>query len=279
MNELQEAKTEYEAIEIPAELSDRVGAGIAEGRRRASRRRTWLRSAGSIAACVVVLFAGLNLSPTFAAAAADVPVVGGLFRVMTVRSYTVQNEDETIHVDQPAVSGGDAFTQEINREIQERVDAKTAEGKELVAEYKEAFLSTGGTEAEWAQHDNQVSVTYTVESQTDTTVSFVVDTSVSIADAYQESYYYNLDVKNDRELTLKDLLGDDWVDVCNASIRQQMADSKDPSVYFDKSMGGFTTVDETTSFYINASGDPVVVFPRATVAIGAMGAVEFPIAK
>ena len=58
-----------------------------------------------------------------------------------------------------------------------------------------------------------------------------------------------------------------------------MAAAEDPSVYFDESMGGFSTVDETTSFYINEAGDPVVVFPPYTVAIGALGTVEFEIAK
>ena len=44
-------------------------------------------------------------------------------------------------------------------------------------------------------------------------------------------------------------------------------------------MGGFTTVDETTSFYINEAGNPVVVFPEYTIAPGAMGVQEFEISK
>jgi hypothetical protein len=278
MNEWNEAKKTDEEIPVPAELSERVSAGIAEGRRRASHRRTLRRSAGMAAACFALLFAGLNLFPPFAAAAADVPVVGGLFRIMTVRTVREDTGDAQISVDQPAVSGGDAFTERINAEIQERVDAKIAEGNQIVAEYKDAFLSTGGTEDEWNARSNAVSVTYDIKSQTETTVSFVVDTYVDIASAYQEEYFYNLDVANDRELTLADLLGEDWVNICNTSIKQQMADNEDPSVFFDASMGGFETVDDTTGFYINADGAPVVVFPRATVAIGAMGAVEFTIA-
>jgi Protein of unknown function (DUF3298). len=279
MNEFQSAKLEYESPEIPRELESRVRAGIAEGKRRAGRRRVTVRTFTAIAACFAVLFAGLNLFPTFAAAAAEVPVVGQVFRVLTVRSWHQSDGDATYDVSQPAVSGGGDFAEKINQEIQKRVDEKVAEGNQAIQEYKEAFLSTGGTEAEWAQHDNKVSVTYSIKSQTDTTVSFVIDSNVSIADAYQEEYYYNLDVADDQELTLKDLLGDDWVNVCNTSIKQQIAGSKDPSVFFDASMGGFTTVDENTGFYINAAGNPVVVFPRTTIAIGAMGQVEFEIKK
>jgi len=279
MTRIEDAKKEYETMEIPEELSGRVLSGIAEGRRRVRRRHALRRTLGSVAACLAVLTAGLNLFPTFAEAAADVPVLGRVCEVLTVRSWQRSEEGESIRVTQPAVSGSDEFARRINAEIQKRVEAKSAEGDRMVQEYKEAFLSTGGTEEEWAQRDNTVRVSYDVKAQTESTVSFVVSLEVSTSVGYQEDDYYNLDVAADKELTLRDLLGDDWVNLCNTSIKRQMADSEDPSVYFDSTMGGFESVDETTNFYINASGNPVVVFPRATVAIGAMGQVEFEITK
>ena len=276
MKEFENAKMEYEEIPIPEELNDRVQAGIRQGRANRARR-IWKRRLGTVAACFVVVVGALNLSPTVAAAAADVPVLGGLFQVLTVRSFTDENEDRTVEVEQPGLTGSD-FAAQIDAEIQERVDAKIAEGEQVIAEYKDAFFATGGTQEDWEKHDNKVSVTYEIKSQTDTTVSFVVDSYVSIAGAYQEQVYYNLDLANGKELTLADVLGADWVDICNESIKAQMAAAEDPSVYFDESMGGFTTVDETTQFYLNGDGAPVVVFAPYTVAIGAMGTVEFEIA-
>ena len=277
MNEFEQAKKEYEQIPVPEELADRVQAGIRQGRAKRMQRK-WKRGAGAVAACLVLVVGTLNISPTVAAAAADVPVLGGLFQILTVRSYQDTNEDRTVEVEQPGLSGG-ALAQQVSEEIQERVDAKIAEGEEIIAQYKEAFLATGGTEERWAEKDNTVSVTYDIKSQTDTTVSFVVDSYVSIANAYQEQVYYNLDLAENREITLADLLGENWVEICNESIRTQMAESEDPSVFFTEDMGGFTTVDETTSFYINEAGNPVVVFPQYTVAVGAMGNVEFEIRK
>lgn len=277
MNEFEQAKKEYEQIPVPEELADRVQAGIRQGRAKRMQRK-WKRGAGAVAVCLVLVVGTLNISPTVAAAAADVPVLGGLFQILTVRSYQDTNEDRTVEVEQPGLSGG-ALAQQVSEEIQERVDAKIAEGEEIIAQYKEAFLATGGTEEQWAEKDNTVSVTYDIKSQTDTTVSFVVDSYVSIANAYQEQVYYNLDLAENREITLADLLGENWVEICNESIRTQMAESEDPSVFFTEDMGGFTTVDETTSFYINEAGNPVVVFPQYTVAVGAMGNVEFEISK
>ncbi|MDD3347731.1 RsiV family protein [Oscillibacter sp.] len=277
MNEFKEAKDTYEETPVPAELGERVQRGIRQGRaRRAMQKRR--RFFTGAAACFAVAVGALNLSPTVAAAAAEVPVLGGFFQLLTVRSFTDTNADRTVEVEVPGLSGTD-FAQEIDAQIQSRVDEKLAEGEKIVSETKAAFLATGGTEAEWAQRDTTVKVDYDVKSQTDTAVSFVVNSMVSVASAYQEQFFYNLDLKEGRELTLADLLGADWATVCNDSIRAQMAAAEDPSVYFDASMGGFSTVDEGTEFYIGENGNPVVVFPRASVAIGAMGTVEFEIVK
>ena len=278
MNEFKEAKQAYDNVPVPAELDQRVRAGIRQGKARRARQ-AWGKRLGTVAACFVVVVGALNVSPTMASAAADIPVLGGLFRVLTVRSFTDENSDRTLEVEQPAVEGCDALAQRVNREIQAIVDEKTAEGEQLIAEYKDAYFATGGTQEEWEQHDNTVSVTYDIKSQTDSTVSFVVNSFVSIANAYQEQFYYNLDLAADKELTLADPLGEDWVTICNDSIQEQMAASENPSVYFAESMGGFSSVDETTSFYINQAGNPVVVFPPYAVAPGAMGYVEFEITQ
>ena len=88
MNEFQNAKEEYDNTPIPAELSERVRAGIREGRaRHRARRGRIIRRWGATAACFAVLLAGLNLSPTIAKAAAEVPVLGGLFQVLTFVDY------------------------------------------------------------------------------------------------------------------------------------------------------------------------------------------------
>lgn len=276
MNEFKEAKQAYENTPIPAELDQRVRAGIRQGKAKRARR-AWGKRLGTVAACFVVVVGALNVSPTMASAAADIPVLGGLFRVLTIRSYETEKDQVHYQVEVPEVDSSADIAQRVNAEIQQRVDEHVAEMEKMWTEYHEAFIATGGTEEEWAQRSMDVNVTYDIKSQTDTTVSFVVNSSVSIANAYQEQFYYNLDLAADKELTLADVLGEDWVTVCNDSIRAQMAAAEDPSVYFDESMGGFSTVDEATDFYINQAGNPVVVFPPYTVAPGAMGYVEFEI--
>lgn len=276
MNEFKDAKEEYRNTPLPAELESCVQAGLRQGKAAYRKRRAFRRSVISAAACFAVLLAGLNLSPGFAAAAAEAPVLGGLFQILTIRSFTDGSGDRTVDVTQPGVTGSD-FADRVSAEIQQRVEEKLTEAERIVADTKAAFLATGGTEEEWTARGTTVKVDYTVKSQTDTTVSFVINSYVDVASAYQEQFFYNLDLTADRELTLRDVLGENWVNICNDAIRAQMAAAEDPTVFFDGSMGGFSTVDETTSFYLNQEGEAVVVFPRATVAVGAMGTVEFAI--
>ena len=105
MKEFEKAKQDYESIPIPEELNDRVQAGIRQGREAHGRkaRRPLLRTAGTCAACLAVLVGALNLSPTFAAAASDVPVLGGLFQVLTVRSYDTVRDGIDYDVSVPEV--------------------------------------------------------------------------------------------------------------------------------------------------------------------------------
>ena len=275
-NVFDKAKEEYDMTPIPDELSSVVQAGIQQGRAAYRRHNARRRSVLSTAACLALLVTALNISPTVAKAACDIPVVGGLFQILTFRQYTDTNEDRTVEVNQPGLIGSD-YAEKIDAEIQRHVSEKLAEAEKAVADAKAAFIATGGTEEEWAARNTTVSVDYEIKSRTDTTVSFVISSYVSVATAYQEQMYYNLDVANNRELTLANLLGDNWVNLCNDAIRAEMAAAEDPTVYFGADMGGFTSVDETTTFYINEAGNPVVTFPRATIAINALGVVEFEI--
>lgn len=177
MNEFKRARKEYESTPIPEELDARVRAGIRQGR-TSSRSRGYKvvrRTAGSVAACLAVLMAGLNVSPTFAAAAADVPVLGGLFQVLTIRDYETVENGIDYKVSVPGVESEGDLAEKVNAEIQERVDAHLAQAQADWDDYKDAFLATGGTEEEWADREMNVLIDYEIKSQTDTTVSFVVD--------------------------------------------------------------------------------------------------------
>ena len=85
MNEFKQAREEYESTPIPEELDQRVQAGIRQGRSAGRAKRHGFRWGIGVAAACMVMVGGLNVSPTFAAAASDVPVLGGLLTRRLVR--------------------------------------------------------------------------------------------------------------------------------------------------------------------------------------------------
>lgn len=279
MNEWNDAKKTYEELEIPAELRERVEAGLRQGKAN-RRKRKFSRIAGTAAACFVVIVGTLNVSPAVAAAAADVPVLGGLFQILTVRSYDKTEDQTHYRVSVPEVEAEGKVAEMVNGEIQTLVDRHVAEMEEYWEEYREAYLATGGTEEEWAERSLEVIADYEIMSQSDTMVSFVVTLAQCGVTASEERYYYNLDLEHDCPFTLRDYLGEDWVDRCNRSVQAQIDASVDEdgnSLFFAPEDGGFQTVDETTSFYVREDGTVVVVFPEYSIAAGAAGIVEFPI--
>ncbi|WP_295747455.1 RsiV family protein [uncultured Oscillibacter sp.] len=281
MNEFKRAKEEYDNVPIPEELSERVRAGIREGEERyRARRRQSVRRWVATAACFSLLLAGLNLSPTLAKAAAEVPVLGGLFRVLTFVNYDKTEDGIHYDVSVPKVEAEGSLAERVNAAIQEKVDAHLARAQQDWDDYREAFFATGGTEEEWGGREMDVIAGYEIKSQSDTRVSFVVTLGEGWVSSMEERYYYNLDLSGDRDLTLRDYLGDTWVETCNAAIERQIAESVDEegfTLFFAPEEGGFTTVDETTGFYVREDGTVVVCFPRYSIAAGAAGIPEFPI--
>ena len=276
MKKLEEARRAYESTPIPEELSSRVEEGIRQGRSARQRRQRLRRRWFSAAACLTLLIAGLNVSPTVAQAAAEVPVIGGLFRVLTFVSYDKTEDDINYSVTVPEVDAESALAETVNKVIQEKVDQHLAKAQQDWEAYREAFFATGGTEEQWAGRQMDVIVDYEIKFRSDTEVSFVVTMAEGWVSAMEERTCYNLNLTENREITLEDLLGEDWAEIGTAAIQRQI--DEEPQKYFTPEMGGFTAVDENTAFYIREDGVPVALFAEYEIAPGSTGFPEFPLA-
>lgn len=293
--EIRRSKQAYESIEIPEELTAKVnralkagGAGQTGdgGRRQADRgsgraytgrHRGWM-TAAAIAVVLACFTTGLNTSQAFAAAAANIPVIGAVSRVLTFRTYDRADQDQSIHMEIPQIQAED----EANRQIERLMEQYRAEAEARIAEYKEAFLATGGTEAEFAQKGIRVDAGYEVKYESEDKLSLMITANENWSNAYGVRYIYNLDLATGNEITLKDLLGQDYKEIADRSIRRQMKERMEADgnlVYWDGTDGisGYEGVDENTQFYLNAKGIPVVIFEKYEIAPGAFGPQEFEI--
>lgn len=256
-----------------------------------SRKHIVLKTVACVAVVVVGGFTvALNSSETFAATVSNLPVIESIAKVLTFRNYSYQDADKEVTVEIPQVvvkedsepNENEDYIAQINQMIQEKVDDYVKMAEENIAEYKEAFLATGGTEEEFTDKDIKVDVSYNIKSETQDMVSFVLTANENWSSAYNVNYYYNLNLADGKEITLNDMLGEDYIQLANEQIIAQMEErmAADENIsYFDEDMGGFQTISDTTNFYINEAGNPVVVFAKYEIAPGAMGVQEFEIVK
>ncbi len=289
MKEWEDVKQIYDNIEIPAELDDVVQKAVSQtvkGKKGHSKmKNSWLKkSLGVVAAAALLFTVGVNSNEAFAQDMQNIPVLGSIAKVVTFRSYMDGDADKVIKVNIPEIKTdhADAFVAEINTEIKKICEQYATYVENDIAEYKNAFLETGGTEDAFAAKGIVADINYEIKNQGEEYVSFVVYVTENWISNVPQAHYYNLDLQKDRYLTLADLLGNDYITICNDSITKQMQQRLDKEQYlsyFAAEDGGFTSVDENTKFYINSKGNPVIVFDKYEIAPGAFGVQEFEIAK
>ncbi len=274
-------KRSYDSIEIPDNLNGVVRGAIAEGMARRRRKRivNLVRSAGSIAAvfslCVIT---ALNLSPSFASAACEIPVVGDLCRVFLFREYHVEDEMKYVDARIPQIegTGKTGLEDRVNQEIQKVMRDCLAAGEERAKDYYDAFVETGGDPEDF----NPVSIMIDYETRyvSPAYLSFVVTQYESRFSAYSGSLYYNLDLDSGRIITLKDWFGPDYRRIVSESIEATIAGwSEEQRSLLWEDLSVMDLISENTNFYLNQDGQIVVVFEKYEAACGAAGELEFTI--
>lgn len=291
MNQLKEAKKRYEEITIPGELSERVQEAIKNSEKNRTiaklqnRKKILKRGAGVAASILVTFTALLNTSTTFAQSISTMPVIGAVAKVLTFRSYEQENEDLKLSVKIPSVEmisqDTKGLTESINQEIYRLCQQYADEAVQRAADYKKAFMDTGGTEEEWKAHNLEIHVWYEINSQTEDYLSFVIMGTESWNSADHERKYYNIDLHSQKLVSLKDLLGEDYIEITNESIQNQIETNAQEMgiTFWSPEEGGFTGISDEVCFYINNAGNPVIVFEKYEIAPGSAGAIEFEIER
>lgn len=277
------ARARYEAAPVPEELNFAVAAAVRAGGRERKRRRVVRRSLATLASCCACFVLLVNVSPVFARAVYEMPVLGSLARVVTVTQYAIEDKDHLIDVRLPALenTGNTDLEQRINLEIQTRINGVLAEAEDRARQTREAYMATGGTEEDFIPII--ISVDYEIKCQNERCLSFILTKTETIASAYTEIYCYNIDLETGKELTLQDVLGPGYREIANAAVRTEIDRRirEEGAGYFDGTDGveGFQSVTDGQLFYINGAGNPVVLFEKYEIAPGYMGTQEFEIAR
>lgn len=293
MSRLNKMKEDYNHISIPEELDDMIQQQIQKSRtKQAEQKRVRLRNrakkslcAIGTAAVVCILFAAaLNTSYVFAKEAAKLPIIGEFARILTFRTYEENEDNIAVSVRIPTI---EMITEDtginiakINQEILTLCNQYANDAVLRAEEYRSAFLETGGTLEEWAEHNVEITVDYEIKNQNKDYLSFVVRGTENWTNAYSESRYYNLRLPDGKTVTLKDMLGEKYIENVNESIMEQITERQNAGeTFFGPEEGGFTTITDDTKFYINANNHPVIVFEKYEIAPGSSGEIEFEIGE
>ena len=230
------------------------------------------------AACTVIAFGlTVNSSSVLAKGMYKIPVIGDFAKMVTFREYNIHNETSKGKVIIPTANDiqNKAIESQINETIEKKVDELVKEQATLDKEYKEAFLETGGKEEDYKKIE--MAVDYKLHYSSQNIISFEIFKYQTLAPAYNETYFYNIDLKTGEEITIKEVLGGDYSKIIKEKTEKQMLDriknNSELTYWIDELKE--IEIKEDRKFYIKEDGDIVVFFDKYEVATGLMGAQHF----
>lgn len=283
MKKLEKAKEVYEAIKVPNELNYVVNKAILDKKKKEKSVLIYVKYAVTTVACTFLTFIFmLNVNSSFATNISEIPIIGDMAKVFTIKEVKKEDKEKLINAKIPALenTGNTELEKRINYEIMLKINEILDEVEKRAAEYKEAVITTGGNEEDYQPIDIQID--YKVGYSTDKVVSFIISKSETLANAYTELYFYNVDIETGKKLNLRDVLGNEYKQIVDTTIYKEIEErSKNPdNIYFTADEGGFEGIEnEYQDFYINSDGKVVIVFEKYKIAPGYMGTQEFVIDK
>lgn len=283
MKKLEKAKEVYEAIKVPNELNYVVNKAILDKKKKEKSVLIYVKYAVTTVACTFLTFIFmLNVNSSFATNISEIPIIGDMAKVFTIKEVNEEDKTKLINAKIPALenTGNTELEKRINYEIMLKMNEILEEAEKRAAEYKEAVIETGGNEYDYQPINIQID--YKVGYSNDKVVSFMISKSETLANAYTEIYFYNVDIETGKKLNLRDVLGKEYKQIVDTTIYKEIEErSKNPdNIYFTADEGGFEGIEnEYQDFYINSDGKVVIVFEKYKIAPGYMGTQEFVIDK
>ena len=293
--QLRQLKEEYENMIIPEAGRERLQAGIDRARmekkrvEHARRRSAWT----AVAAAAVVMIALPNTNMQIAHAMENIPLLGGFFRLVTVRQYNYSDENHDAEVELAQITYGEDAGEaaSVGEAAAGAADPKgTAAGsveavnQDMEATVEELIRQFEDILSEEGYHGLHVSQ----EVVTDNARYYTVKLSVleTEASGYEHNQFYTIDKQTGNVVTLEDLFaeGSDYISAISENIKTQMREqmaADEGVIYFldndDMPEFNFQGITEQTNFYFNEKDELVIAFDEYEVAPGSMGAPEFVI--
>lgn len=277
------AKELYQSTKIPKELDSVIKESTKDKKYRFHLNQVLTLCCTFCLAFVVLV----NISPTFAKASYEIPIIGQIAKIVTIKEYMEADDAHLIHVKMPAIedTGNNELEKRINTEIETKITALVEDAKIRAREFKD--MVDKGNFIDSTYYPMELEVNYEIKYRDENTLSFVIYKYESAYNFSQEKFFYNINLTNAKDIKLQDILGEDYRNIASNQINERIEYIKNTNkdaMFFDEGDNpilehgaAFDEIDANQSFYLNDKKNPVIVFPKYSIAPGYMGELEFEI--
>ena len=230
----------------------------------------------STAACILFVMLVLlpNLSVTYAHAIENIPIIGDLVEIFTIRNYFYSDDRHELDAEVPEVN--DPSNEQVSDLINKDVNELTS-----------AVIQKFYDDLEISHDTGYGSIYIDYETVTNTDEWFTLKLTVSEVQASSNTYFkfYHIDRTNGTYVTFGDLIDSEDFGAIEQIIREQMEAemAADPDVVYwteDTKLGqSITALSTDQNFYFDDAGNLVIVYNKYEVGPGSMGCPEIVIGK
>lgn len=272
---LKKLKDQYIGVEVPDDEKNKLNEILEYAkidRKRKRKKVIITRWMISVAALLLVVIMP-NTNETLASSLKNIPLVGNIFSVITVRKY---DEDKNIKINMAKIdSNGDIKNKKTVEKLNNDIKKYT---NKIVNQYKVDLGSSGFS-------DLYMDYKIVINNDKWFTIAFTINETR--ASGYEFHRYYNIDKSSGKIVSLKDIFKEksDYIKIISRIIKRQMKTCKcwlKDVVYFIKDRLFLQDLNETSgnqNYYINNEGNIVIAFDEYEVGPGCTGAPKFVISK
>lgn len=264
--------------ELPVSVRSKIDQALSnlpEGQGAKEKEKPLYRYSGIAAVCCcafVFLFLLPNVSRTYAQALEQIPVIGKIVKVITIRNYFYEDDTHELEVKVP----------QIEYRENEGVDYINADAEELTEVLVKRFYSDMERLGEGAHGSMHVDYEVITNTEEWFTLKLCINESAGSSDMYYK--YYNLNKLTGKTAALSDLAAkEEFYERVEQEIREQMVqrmeEDKEAVYWVEKdSFGGeFVEITPEHNYFWNEEGNLGIPFDKYEVAPGYMGTPEFEI--
>ena len=226
----------------------------------------------------LALIALPNTSSNVAYAMGKIPVLGGFFRLVTVREFQYEDDKKSAEIKVDQITMDNSSDNKASDKEERSVDEINKEIQKFTEQWEQEFKKN-------LEKDGYEDMTISSEPVATTDDYFTVKLTAAqtMASGYEEQRYYTIDLRTGERVKLSDLFraGADYqtklTQIIEGKMREEMKADEGKTYFVDDEEVNLKDEVTNAQFYVNPEGVIVLSFNECSVAQAYMGVVQFEV--